>query len=165
MTARLFNTGSAAGCSSALPLGKRMLVFISISSQNRKRRTWIKSFSMSGAMAFSTCSAISFIAFPARSSRESSGDELPLRGAGGIFNGSATGFLTAFATLCERLSSRLSSISGLAGLPSWTGSRVLGLEWKAATRASDNTRNLPSLIAEMEYITTKKAKSSVMKSA
>ena len=41
---------------------------------------------------------------------------------------------------------------------------VLGVPRKAAFSESDNTRNLPSLIDEMAYITTKNASSSVIRS-
>ena len=48
--------------------------------------------------------------------------------------------------------------------PTCTGISVLGVPRKAALSESDNTRNLPSLIDEMAYITTKNASSSVIRS-
>ena len=48
--------------------------------------------------------------------------------------------------------------------PTCTGSSVFGVPRKAACSESDNTRNLPSLIEEMAYITTKNASSSVIRS-
>ena len=53
----------------------------------------------------------------------------------------------------------------LRGSPSWMGSGDLGGVLKASTRVSDSTRYLPSLMEDMEYMTTKKANSRVMKSA
>ena len=48
--------------------------------------------------------------------------------------------------------------------PTLTGSSVRGAPRNAACSESDNTRNLPSLIEESAYITTKNASSSVTRS-
>lgn len=53
----------------------------------------------------------------------------------------------------------------LTMLPAWIGMIDLIGEQNAASSKSDNTRYLPSLTEDTAYITTKKANSSVMKSA
>jgi len=49
--------------------------------------------------------------------------------------------------------------------PTWTWVMVRGAPPKAVVRASAITRYFPSLSEEMAYITTKKASSSVIRSA
>jgi type IV secretory pathway protease TraF len=51
-----------------------------------------------------------------------------------------------------------------AGRPTWMGCVVVGSPRNAAFNESDTTRYLPSLTCEIEYITTKKASSSVTRS-
>ncbi len=188
IVASFSSTGRAAADSVALPLGNRMLVLISTCTHDLSLRTLIRCLLMSPAMAFSTRAEISFTAScPAEPGWSPPAAPPCLRPPG-------CPVLSAcdWRTLCSRVLpspvlgprscigrgrskvwtslrrlSRLDwgCVGVVRGLPIWMGVGLRGEARKAATRELDNTRYLPSLTEEIEYMTTKKANSSVMKSA
>ena len=151
MPARFSSTALAEVESCATPLGNRMSVRISISSQFGVWRTTTSLRSISGCSALRTWFSMScMLCAP------------PRPGAGGRCsgNGSVTGLLrlTEWRIGTAAAGWRWPSDAG-GGAMTWL------LPLKACSSDSDITRNLPSLTTDTAYITTKKASSRVIRSA